>query len=256
MARQASPYARSAATTGFGSQMADIEKEYSAARAENEKRYAQAMAIYDEIVNRYQPGGAFGKGALAQLETQKVKDVGQQTQQMISSGLYGTTTTAGLPSKWETEVGTPARLKLEDIMMERLSQAQVGKAGFIERREDIYPDVGAVAQYAQQAAAGGGGGGGAGGGRGIGFSASNLTGEGMYGNGHSWSQGSPVSTAVYGKGYGQGGAQYTPTLKPGDFGYEAWLKQKKQVPKSWTPTTPGGISPAAGYYAGIPSGLV
>ncbi len=130
-----------------------IQQEYLSARAANERRYAQAMSIYDEIIKRYQPGGTFGKAALGQLETQKVRDVGAETQQMISSGLYGTTTTAGLPQKWESEVGAPSRLRLEDIMMERLSQAQIGKAGFIERREDVYPNVGAMAGFAQQTAA-------------------------------------------------------------------------------------------------------
>lgn len=133
--------------------MNGISTEYASARRANEMRYAQAMSIYDEIIKRYQPGGTFGQAALGQLEKQKVRDVGAETQQMISSGLYGTTTTAGLPGKWEAEVGAPARLRLEDIMMERLSQAQIGKAGFIERREDVYPAVGAAAGYAQQEAA-------------------------------------------------------------------------------------------------------
>lgn len=130
-----------------------IQQEYLSARQANEQRYAQAMSIYDEIIKRYQPGGTFGKAALGQLEAQKGRDVGRETQQMISSGLYGTTTTAGLPTKWEAEVGAPSRLRLEDIMMQRLSQAQIGKAGFIERREDVYPDVGAYAGYTAQAAA-------------------------------------------------------------------------------------------------------
>lgn len=129
-----------------------IQQEYLSAKQANEQRYAQAMSIYDEIIKRYQPGGTFGKAALGQLEKQKTRDVGRETQQMISSGLYGTTTTAGLPTKWEAEVGAPSRLRLEDIMMERLSQAQVGKAGFIERREDVYPDVGAYAGYAAEGA--------------------------------------------------------------------------------------------------------
>lgn len=132
--------------------MAQISQQYAEAKRANEMRYGQAMSIYDEIIKRYQPGGGFGKAALGLLEKQKTRDVGGQTQQMISSGLYGTTTTAGLPSKWEAEVGAPSRLRLEDIMMERLSQAQVGKAGFIERREDEYPDVGAAAGYAGQMA--------------------------------------------------------------------------------------------------------
>lgn len=126
--------------------------ELMAAQAEankaNELRYQQGMAIYDEIINRYQPGGTFGKAALGQLEKQKVRDVGAETQQLISSGLYGTTTAGGTGRRWEESVGAPARLRLEDIMMERLSQAQVGKAGFIERREDVGPGLGTIADLA------------------------------------------------------------------------------------------------------------
>lgn len=147
-------------TDPFANLMGSIEKEYAAARSANEKRYKEAMAIYDEIITRYQPGGGFGKAALGQLEKQKVRETGAGMQQLISSGLYGTTTAAGLGKQWEEEVGAPSRLKLEDIMMQRLSQAQVGKAGFMERRQDVYPDVGALAGYAGQAAAAGGGGGG------------------------------------------------------------------------------------------------
>lgn len=148
---------RGAVSTNLGGTMGGIEKEYKSALAANEKRYAQAMAIYDEIITRYQPGGTFGKAALGQLEERKERDVGTETQAQISGGLFGTTAQAGLGTKWEAEVGAPARLKLEDIMMERLSQAQLGKAGFIERREDVYPDVGAAAGYASQGGAGGGG---------------------------------------------------------------------------------------------------
>ena len=132
--------------------MSQTMQQYEAARKANEQRYAQAMAIYDEIINRYQPGGTFGQAALGLLEEQKTRDIGKEMQQMISSGIYGTTTAAGAPRRWEAEVGAPSRLRLEDIMMQRLSGAQVGKAGFIERREDVYPDVGAVAGYAGQMA--------------------------------------------------------------------------------------------------------
>ena len=130
-----------------------ISAEYSAARRANELRYAQLMNIYNRVIARTQPGGAFEKAGLAEIETARTKGVGQETQQMISSGMYGTTTTAGIGRGWEKEVGAPARLRLEDIMERRLTEAQLGKAGAIERREDVYPDVGTYAQYTSQAAA-------------------------------------------------------------------------------------------------------
>jgi len=128
-----------------------FQQQEEAAKAANLQRYQAAMEIYDEIISRYRPGGEFGRAALGQLEKRKVTDVGKETQQLISSGLYGTTTMAATGRRWEEAVGGPERLKLEDIQMQRLSEAQVGKAGFIERREDIGPDYGMIAQLASQA---------------------------------------------------------------------------------------------------------
>lgn len=133
-----------------------LEKQSEEARTSNLLRYEQAMAIYDEIVSRYRPGGEFEKASLAELERQKVREVGKEQQAAVSGGLTGTTTFGGIGRRWEEEVGAPSRLKLEDILMQRLSQAQIGKAGLIESREDVYPDYGMIAQLAGQSAAMGG----------------------------------------------------------------------------------------------------
>lgn len=145
--------------TALSDLMAKWQESQEGARLSNIKRSEQITAIYDEIIKRYEPGGTFGKAALGQLEKQKVRDVGGEMQQMISSGLYGTTTAAGTGRRWEESVGAPARLRLEDIMMQRLSEAQTGKAGFMERIEEPYPDYATMASLIQQGAAGGGGGG-------------------------------------------------------------------------------------------------
>lgn len=146
--------------------IAQMEESAEAARAANIRRQQQAEAIYDEIIARYGPGGTYGAAAEALLERQKIGDVGAGAQRLISAGLYGTEVGGGLERAWEAEVGAPARLRLEDIKMERLSQAQLGKAGFVERIEDVYPDYGMMAQLISQAAnvpaAAGGYGGGAG----------------------------------------------------------------------------------------------
>lgn len=158
------------------------------ANAANERRYQQGMAIYDEIINRYSPGGSFGEASLSQLMGQKKRDIGKETQSLISSGLYGTTTTTGLPTKWEAEVGAPSRLRLEDIQMERLSQAQLGKAGFIERREDVGPSYSDLINWSAQSQGPGqtgtySGGGGSSSELGI-----------TFGIGSDWSKGSSSST--------------------------------------------------------------
>lgn len=134
--------------------MASWEEKQESARLSNIERRKQIEAIYSGIIGKYEAGGAFEKAGLQEIETARTRGVGQEMQQMISSGLYGTTTAAGVPRKWETEVGQPARLRLEDIMMQRLTSAQTEKAGFMERIEEPYPDYATMAGLTQQAAAG------------------------------------------------------------------------------------------------------
>ncbi|MDD3092240.1 MAG: hypothetical protein PHI12_14505 [Dehalococcoidales bacterium] len=131
--------------------LAKFQADAERANQANEARYREAMDEYNKIIELYSPGGAFGQGFEAQLERARTKSVAQGTQQLVSSGLYGTTTAAGLGKKFEEEVGTPARQQMEDIRYERLASARAGKAGLIERREDVGPDYGLIAQLAMQA---------------------------------------------------------------------------------------------------------
>lgn len=125
--------------------IAQMQKASEEARRMNELRYEQAMEIYRGIEKMYAPGGTFGAGYEAQLATQKKRDVASEIAQSISSGMYGTTIPGTAGMRWEETVGAPARLKLEDIRMERLGQAKQARAGFIERREDVYPNWANVA---------------------------------------------------------------------------------------------------------------
>ncbi len=135
--------------------MAKFEKQEESARQSNLSRYSEILGIYDKIIARSAPGGAFEQAGLSDIETARRKSVGQGTQSLISSGLSGTTTAAQLGTTFEKEVGTPARLKLEDIMEQRRSQAQIGKAGAIERREDVGPDPNLAFQAAQASSSSG-----------------------------------------------------------------------------------------------------
>jgi len=150
------------ADMSFEDIMKMYESQYASASAANLRRYEQAMAIYDKIISTYGPEGGFGRAAEAEIEKQKVRDVAAEKQQRVTTGLYGTTPTGGIERGWEERVGAKARLTLEDIKMQRLSQAQLGKAGFIERVEDMYPDIGPYLQMMQAAAGAGGGAGGGG----------------------------------------------------------------------------------------------
>ncbi len=143
-----------AQTTEIDKIIAQLQEQAGIAGAKTAGRQATIEAIFDEIIGRYGPEGTYGKAAEAMLERQKGGAVAAGTQRLISSGLYGTEVGGGLGRAWESEVGAPARLRLEDIKMERLSQAQLGKAGFLERIEDVYPDYGLISQLISQAAAG------------------------------------------------------------------------------------------------------
>jgi len=137
---------------GYAEIIAKFEEQQEATRAANEARYAESLKLYDEVIEQYQPEGGFLKGAEAELGREKVRTVAEQEQKLVSSGLFGTSIRAGLGSKWEAEVGQPARLKLEDVRMGRLAQALGGKAGAIERREDVGPDYALIAQLVSEAA--------------------------------------------------------------------------------------------------------
>ena len=140
-----------------------FEQAMAEANEANEARYQQGLGLYGQIADIYAPGGSFGAGHEAQLERTKTRDVASAQQQMVSSGLWGTTVAAAIPSAWEETVGQPSRLALQDVQMGRYGEALAGQAGFMERRSDIGPDMGLFANLMQGASAGPMGGGGYGG---------------------------------------------------------------------------------------------
>lgn len=113
---------------------------YGQAFAANKARQARIESMYDEMLKTTTREGAFYKSNLAQIEQAKVKGVGTETQNLISSGMYGTTTASGVGRQWEADVGMPARIKLEDVMEQRRLGIQQQRAGFVERITDSYPD--------------------------------------------------------------------------------------------------------------------
>ena len=132
---------------GYGGQLtSQIGAQQASARRANIARKKQIESLFDMMSKMVSPGGAFERRGLADIERQKTKGVGKEMQQMISSGMYGTTTAAGTGRRWESEVGAPARLRLEDIMQQRQLGVMGQKAGFLERIEDVYPDYSSLLQ--------------------------------------------------------------------------------------------------------------
>ena len=121
------------------------------ARRANEERYKQGISIFDEIINRYQPGGQYGQGAMGLYEQGKTKALAEAQQSLVNSGLSNTTVAAGLPMAYEQEVGSQFRLQLEDQRMNALTNAQLGKTEFIQNRTDAYPDANLFANLESQA---------------------------------------------------------------------------------------------------------
>jgi len=117
-----------------------FQKSAEEARAANIKRYEQLLGLAEKGVARFQPGGAFERRGLAQIETMKRKGVGTELQRLIGGGLFGTEVGAGVERGWEADVGARARTTLEDIMQQRVTEAERYKGGIIERREDVYPN--------------------------------------------------------------------------------------------------------------------
>lgn len=132
-----------------------FEKREESTRLSNLSRKDQVSKIYSDIIKRYEPGGAFGAGYEEQIQRQKVSDVGATAQRDISRGLYGI---QPYEQEWEATTGASARLKLEDIRMERLSGAQSGMASFLERIEEPGPDYSSLLAASQSQGSGGGGG--------------------------------------------------------------------------------------------------
>jgi len=131
-----------------------FQEQQDRANEANEQRFQQGMEIFDRIIAQQEAGGTFEKATEAAIGRGRTKAVAQGTQALVSSGLASTTTAAGLGKKYEEEVGVPARLQAADVQSQRLMQALTGKAGFIERREDVGPSFSDIAGLATSIGAG------------------------------------------------------------------------------------------------------
>ena len=119
------------------------EKREAGALASNVKRETEIRGTYDQLIGQGQ--GAFRTAGLADIERGKTQAIGSGMQQMVSSGMFGTTTAASIPVQAENQASL-SRLKLEDIIQQRQTELKLGKAGFVERIEDPYPDYNQLIQ--------------------------------------------------------------------------------------------------------------
>lgn len=130
--------------------ISDITAATERTNAANKKRETEIRSVLDRVIGLYEQGGPFGKGVETQLEQERKSTLSAGGQALISSGLFNTTQTAGLAGKFSEEVAMPTRMKLEDLRMERLSQALGQKASFVESITDQGPDYRLLAELMAQ----------------------------------------------------------------------------------------------------------
>ena len=134
---------RAGGSINYASLYADTQKREADALAANKARETEIRGTYDELIG--QGFGAARTAGLADIERGKTRAIGTGTQQLVSSGLYGTTTAASIPVQAENQASL-SRLRLEDILTQRTNELKLGKAAFVERIEDPYPDYGMLLQ--------------------------------------------------------------------------------------------------------------
>lgn len=157
----------------------DYTQKYAEAKQANEGRYAQGMQGYGDLHNR-------AMGNLANLSNQNATDIrntaSDQTaannQRMTSLGLGGTTVGSTLNNGVNREMNASLNRNAdENIKMQNDTDASTTGAqlGFLERRSDPYPDMGAYSSLmaSMGKSAGGAGGGAAGGAGGMGANGGN-----------------------------------------------------------------------------------
>jgi len=118
-------------------------------RLSNLAREQEIRGYLGELVDLSKPGSAYHKAQLSDIATQTEKGVSKEQSGLISSGLFGTTTSASTPYRWEKGFAQPARMKLEDLMQQRYASALGDYAGFVERIQEPYPDYGVLLQAMQ-----------------------------------------------------------------------------------------------------------
>jgi len=104
-----------------------------AGESERDKLTNTITSLYDSMAAQFQPGGTYTKGIEEQLARRKKGAMASGMQSLVSSGMAGTTQAAGLGSKFEEEVGMPTMAAAETSRIGKLTEAMMGKAGFMQQ---------------------------------------------------------------------------------------------------------------------------
>ena len=113
--------------------IAQIQAAQEKANLLNEQRYQQLLGTFESL----------GKAGRTRIEEQATQQQGRATQGLVSRGLGSTTITSAV----QRGIASDAE-RLRQQLEETLS---VAKAGIIERRSDVGPDLGMFANLLQAA---------------------------------------------------------------------------------------------------------
>lgn len=125
--------------------ISDMQTREQEALDKNKAREVEIRGIYDSLITKSRTGGAAKVAGLADIEQSKKKAIGGGLQQMVSSGLYGTTVASSIPVQAENQASL-SRLKLEDLLEQRTQNLELNKSSFVERIENPYPDYNLLTQ--------------------------------------------------------------------------------------------------------------
>lgn len=119
---------------------AQYQKMEAEAQAANKALENEIRANYQKTIDMYSANGSFMQAGNQDIANQEKNIVGQETQSLISSGLYGTTTASAIPGKVASQFTQPARLKLEDLANQRVAGARSEFSQFLNTIQNNYPD--------------------------------------------------------------------------------------------------------------------
>lgn len=91
--------------------------------------YEEALAALQRAKALYEPGGGYGKGVEAAIARGRKKAVSVGAQELVGAHLAGTTMVGGLGTRYEEEVGMPARMGVEEERARALANLEVTGAG-------------------------------------------------------------------------------------------------------------------------------
>ena len=100
-----------------------LYKDYTAGQQQKEGMFSKGVGALESYADVFKPGGAYGKSVEATIGRGEKRAVTSGMQNIVSAGLSNTTMPLHLQQTYEEEIGMPARLRGEDIRMERLGGA-------------------------------------------------------------------------------------------------------------------------------------